>query len=225
MNPRIKMPNQTSRSTFARTALAAVAAATLLGACAPVIIGGAAVGGAMVASDRRTSGAQVDDQGIEMKAGQRITQAIGDKGHVNVTSFNRQVLLTGEVPSDADKAAAEQAVARIENVKTVINELAVQPNSSLGTRSNDALITSKLKATYVDSRDLFANAYKVVTERGVVYLMGRVTDREATRGANLARNVSGVQKVVTLFEIISEDELAQVRVVTSPPPAASGPKP
>ncbi|MGA0611348.1 BON domain-containing protein [Caldimonas sp. KR1-144] len=212
------------RSSLARTALAAALAATLLGACAPVLIGGAAVGGAMMASDRRTSGAQVDDQSIELKAGRRISEAIGDRGHINVTSFNRQVLLSGEVPSEADKSAVEQAVARIENVRNVVNELAVMPNSSLGTRSNDALITSKLKATYVDSRDLFANAYKVVTERGVVYLMGRVTEREATRGANLARNVSGVQKVVTLFEIISEDELAQVRVITAPPPAASGPK-
>lgn len=225
MNPRMKTMTSVPRFSLARTALAATLAATLLGACAPVLIGGAAVGGAMVASDRRTSGAQVDDQGIELKAGQRISQAIGDRGHINVTSFNRQVLLSGEVPSEADKAAVEQAIARVENVKTVVNELTVMPNSSLGTRSNDALITSKLKATYVDSRDLFANAYKVVTERGVVYLMGRVTDREATRGANLARNVGGVQKVVTLFEIISEDELAQVRVVTAPPPAASGPKP
>jgi osmotically-inducible protein OsmY len=196
-------------------------AAGALSACAPLLVGGAAVGGAMVASDRRTSGTQVDDQTIEMKAGGRVRDAIGDRGHVNVTSYNRTVLLTGEVPTEADKAKVEAAVRPIENVKNVMNELAVHPIVSLGEMSNDALITSKVKASFVDARDIFANAYKVVTEHGVVYLMGRVTEREANRAVELARGVSGVRKVVKAFEIISEDELAHGQA--SAAPAASAP--
>lgn len=198
-------------------------AAGALSACAPLLVGGAAVGGAMVASDRRTSGTQVDDQTIELKAGGRVREAIGDRGHVNVTSYNRTVLLTGEVPTEADKAKVEAAVRPIENVKNVMNELAVHPIVSLGEMSNDALITSKVKASFVDARDIFANAYKVVTEHGVVYLMGRVTEREANRAVELARGVSGVRKVVKAFEIISEDELAHGQA--SAAPAASAPAP
>lgn len=197
-----------------------LAVATLIGAlsgCAPLLIGGAAVGGALVYADRRTSGAQLEDQAIELKAGPRIREAIGDRGRVGITSFNRTVLLTGEVPTDADKAAAEAAIAKLENVRATLNELVVAPNSSLVDRSNDALITSKVKASYVDAKDIFAGAYKVVTERGVVYLMGRVTEREADRGVAIARGVSGVTKVVKAFEIITEDELAGYRSRPAPP--------
>jgi osmotically-inducible protein OsmY len=136
--------------------------------------------------------------------------------HVNVTSFNRQVLLTGEVTAEKDRQAVVQLVERIENVKAVVNELAVMPMSNLSERSNDLLIVAKVKASFVDSRDLFANAFKVVTERGTVYLMGRVTQREANSATQLTRNVSGVNKVVRLFEIISEEEL---RNLLPPPPA------
>lgn len=195
----------------ARLVAAAVAGAALVGglsACAPLIVG-AAAGGALVATDRRTSGAVVDDQGFEIKALPRIREVIGDRGHVNVTSYNRVLLLTGEVPTEADKAAIEARLAGMENVKGVLNELVVGPNSTLGDRSNDTLITSKVKASYLDARDLFANAFKVVTERGVVYLMGRVTEREATRAVDIARGVAGVRKVVRAFEVISEEELAR----------------
>ncbi len=209
----------TTRSPLAlpATLLAVALLSGALSACAPLLIGGAAVGSAMVYADRRTSGAQLEDQGVELKAGPRVREAIGDRGHVNVTSFNRTVLLTGEVPTEADKAAAEVAVTKLENVRATLNELVVAPNSSLVDRSNDALITSKVKASYVDAKDIFANAYKVVTERGVVYLMGRVTDREADRGVAIARGVSGVSKVVKAFEIITEDELAGYRSKTAPP--------
>lgn len=209
----------TTRSPLAlpATLLAVALLSGALSACAPLLIGGAAVGSAMVYADRRTSGAQLEDQGVELKAGPRVREAIGDRGHVNVTSFNRTVLLTGEVPTEADKAAAEAAVTKLENVRATLNELVVAPNSSLVDRSNDALITSKVKASYVDAKDIFANAYKVVTERGVVYLMGRVTDREADRGVAIARGVSGVSKVVKAFEIITEDELAGYRSKTAPP--------
>jgi osmotically-inducible protein OsmY len=190
---------------------AALAATTLIGACAPLIVGGAMVGTSLMVTDRRTSGTQVEDQTIELKSLTRIREAVGDRGHVNATSYNRLVLLTGEVPTDADKAAVEQAVARIENVRSIVNELAVMGSTSLTGRSNDTILTSKVKASFVDAKDLHANAFKVVTERGTVHLMGRVTEREATRASDIARGVSGVQKVVRVFEVITEAELAEVQ--------------
>lgn len=191
-----------------RAVAAAVLAATALSACAPLLVGGAAVGGALVATDRRTSGMQLEDQSIEVKAGNRIRSALGERGHVNVNSYNRAVLLTGEVPSEADRSAAEQAAARVENVRTVYNELAVMGNSSLTSRSSDLLIQGKVKATLVDAKDLQANAFEVVVERGIVYLRGRVTEREAVRATELARSIGGVLKVVQVFEMVSEAELA-----------------
>ena len=196
------------------TLLLALAAGTTLSACAPLLIGGAIWGGTMVVSDRRTSGTQIDDQAIELKSVRRIADVIGDKGHVNVTSYNRLVLLSGEVPTEADKAAVEQAVARIDNVRAIVNELTLAAPSSLSARSNDTLMTSKVKASMVDAKDIQANAYKVVTERGVVYLMGRVTEREANRAADIARGVSGVQKVVKVFDVVSEGELADTQPKT-----------
>lgn len=194
---------------------AALVAATLaagfaLSACAPLVIGGAAVGSALVVTDRRTTGTQVDDQSIELKAVNRVSEAIGDRGHVNVTSYNRILLLSGEVPDEASRTKVEQQVARIESVKSVVNELAVLGNSSLSQRSSDTLLTSKVKATLVDAKDVQATAIKVVTERGIVYLMGRVTEREANRATELTRSVSGVQKVVRVFEVLSEQELANI---------------
>jgi osmotically-inducible protein OsmY len=189
-----------------QAALVALAALTL-GGCAAVVVGGA-VGTALVASDRRTSGTQLEDQSIELKAVTRIHDAVGERGHINAVSYSRVVLLTGEVASEADRSAVEQAIARIENVRSTVNELGVMGASSLTARSNDTILTSKVKATYLDAKDLQANTIKVVTERATVYLMGRVTEREATRAAELARGVSGVQKVVRVFEILTEAELA-----------------
>ena len=131
----------------------------------------------------------------------------GEKVHVNVTSYNSQVLLTGEVPSERERQEVSAIVEKVENVKSVVNELSAMPNASLGSRSNDLVVTGKIKATLIDSRDLFANAFKVVTERNTVYLMGRVTLREADSATALIRNVGGVNKVVRMFEIISEEEL------------------
>ncbi len=194
-------------------ALAALAAVTLantmlLGGCAAVVVGGAAVGTAMVATDRRTSGTQLEDQNIELKALTRISDTVGDRGHVNVTSYNRMVLLTGEVASEADRTALEQAIGRVEGVRSIVNELAVMGSSSFTARSNDTVLTSMVKASFVDAKDLQSNAFKVVTERATVYLMGRVTEREAARAAELARGVSGVQKVVRVFDILTDAELA-----------------
>lgn len=201
-----------TRSSLARRSalLVALAASSLFSACAPLLVGGAVVGTTMVVADRRTSGTQVEDQGIELKALTRIREAIGDRGHVNATSYNRLVLLSGEVGSEADKAAVEQNVAKIENVRSIVNELGVMGSASLTSRSNDTILTSKVKASFVDAKDLQANAVKVVTERGVVYLMGRVTEREATRASDIARGVGGVQKVVRVFEVITEAELADL---------------
>jgi len=177
-----------------------------LTACFPIIMGGAVMSG-FVATDRRTSGAQLEDEGIELRAANRISDNLGNRVHVNVTSYNRRVLLTGEVPSAQDRQLVEQVVTRVDNVQSVVNELAVLGTSTLTQRSSDTLVTSRVKASFVDAKDLFANAYKVVTERGTVYLMGRVTQREADRATDIARAASGVQKVVRVFEIISEDEL------------------
>ena len=195
---------------------AALAAASLLGGCAPLLLGGAAVGRAMVVTDRRTSGTQLEDQEIELKAVNRGREIVGDAGHINATSYNRLVLLTGEVPSEADKASVEQSVTRIENVRRVVNELAVMGASSLGARSNDTLLTAKVKTSLIDAKDLMASTIKVVTERGTVYLMGIVTEREATRAADLARSVSGVQKVVRVFQVVSEAELANLQPSKAP---------
>ncbi|MBP9907424.1 MAG: BON domain-containing protein [Rhodoferax sp.] len=197
-----------------------VCLAASLSACVPLLMGGAVVGTALVATDRRTSGAQLEDEGIELRSASRLREALGDRAHVNVTSFNRRVLISGEVPTEQDKQLVEQTVSRVENVRTVVNELAVLGNSSLTQRSNDALITGKVKAGLVDSKDLFANAFKVTTERGTTYLMGRVTQREADRATEVARTTGGVQKVVKVFEIISEDELRNLQ----PKPASADSK-
>jgi len=180
-----------------------------LTACFPVMVGGAVMGG-LVATDRRTPGAQLEDEGIELRAASRIRDNLGDRAHVNVTSYNRRVLLTGEVPSEQDRQLVEQVVSRVENAQSVVNELAVLGNSSLTQRSTDTLVTGRVKAGFVDAKDLFANSLKVVTERGTVYLMGRVTQREADHATDITRSTSGVQKVVRVFEIISEEELRKM---------------
>ena len=201
--------NQPLRGTLAR-ALAALLAGVTLAGCAPLLVGGAMVGGTMMAIDRRTSGTQVEDQAIELKASSRIRE-LALPAHVNVISYNRMVLITGEVPREADKTAIEQLVGRVDQVRSVVNELAVMEPSTIGSRTQDSILSGKVKASFVDAKDLQAPAAKVVTERGVVYLMGRVTEREASRFADVARSVDGVKKVVRVFEVISEAELAQIQ--------------
>ncbi len=195
------------------SAVAAVVLASSLSACVPLVIGGAAVGGAFVATDRRTSGAQLEDEGIELRANNRIGQALGESAHVNVTSYNRQVLLTGEVATAADQQKLQELVLKVENVRSVVNEVAVLGPSSLSQRSSDVLVTGKVKATLVDAKDVQSNVFKVITERGTVYLMGRVSLREANRATDLARSISGVQKVVRVFDILSDEELKSLSTV------------
>jgi osmotically-inducible protein OsmY len=211
----MRFPSRPRRSLRA-LALATLAASTVLGGCAPLVMGTAMVGSALVVSDRRTSGTQVEDQAIELKSASRIQAAVGNRGHVNVTSYNRAVLLSGEAASDADRAAIEQAVRGVENVRSVFNEIATMGSSSMTSRSNDTLVTTRVKAAFLDAKDLQAHVVKVVTERGVVFLMGRVTEREAARATELARGVNGVLKVVRVFEILTEAEVAALSGGSAP---------
>ena len=207
MNNLIGMPLMKK---FSLTLAAAVLASTMATGCAPLLIGGAMVGGVSVATDRRTSGTQLEDETIEIKAGARIREKFGDRVHININSYNRVVLITGETRNEADQAEVERLVAGVENVTKVMNETAVTMLSSLSSRSNDVVIQGKIKAQLIDARDLLSNAFYVVVERGQAYLMGRVTEREANRATEIARQVSGVKKVVRAFEIISEEELARI---------------
>lgn len=188
------------------TYLAAIAMALALTACAPVMMGGV-LGTAMIASDRRTTGIQVEDEGISQRSASAIKQNFGEKEHVNVTSYNRQVLITGEVSSDRVRAQVEQLIGKIENVRLVVNELGIGPATSLSERSADLVLVAKVKAAMIDTEDVFASVYKIVVERGTVYLMGRVTQREGNRATEVARGVGGVKRVVRVFEYISEEEL------------------
>ena len=211
-----KYPSIGPRDFSPRFALAAAAlsAALLSSACVPLIVGGAVVGGGLVATDRRTSGTQLEDEGIELRAASRMRENLSERAHVNITSFNRQVLLTGEVATPQEKLMAEQLVVKVDNVRTVVNELGVMPASPLTQRSSDAFITGKVKASMLDAKDIFANSFKVFTERNVVYIMGRVTARESKRAAEIARGISGVEKVVRVVELITEEELQS----GAPPP-------
>ena len=178
-----------------------------LASCAAPLMFGGVIGGAMVASDRRSTGIQLEDETIEQRSATAIRENFGSKEHINITSYNRQVLITGEVTSDTVRRQVESLIGRVENVRAVVNELAIGPASSFSDRSSDAVLVAKVKAAMVDTEDVFANVYKVVGERGTIYLMGRVTQREAKRATDVVRGVSGVKRVVRVFEYITEDEL------------------
>jgi osmotically-inducible protein OsmY len=210
-------------TTLALYALAVALLAGTLAGCAPLIVGAAALGTGLMVTDRRTSGAQIDDEAIELRAALRLREQLGDQVHINITSYNRQVLLTGETPTDAMKQQAEQIVSRVDNVRGIINELAVMSPTTLPQRSGDVLITGKVRASLVDASDLQATAFRVVTERGNVYLMGRVTQREADRSTSIARQIGGVQRVVRIFEIVTPEELraSGIQVPAEPTPRAT----
>ena len=174
--------------------------------CVGLMVGGA-VAGAAASMDRRTLGAQADDKSISLKADLRLPKVAGEDSHVNATSYNRQVLLTGEVTTAAAKAAVEREAKSINGVLSVANELTVGSPATYTARSNDALITGKVKASLVDMKTISAISFKVVTDKSVVYLMGRVTEREGQVASDVARSVNGVAKVVKMFEYITEDEL------------------
>ena len=202
-----------------------VSAALLVGAltlvtvsqwgCVAAAITGATVG-AISAHDRRTLGAQTDDGGIEIKSPQRLLQAIRNSTAVNVVSFNRRVLLTGQVLDEAEKKAAGDAISRLDNVQAVYNELTVGSGASLLRQASDGYVSTKVKGSLIEIGGVAANHVKVATEDGVVYLMGLVTRAEADRAAAVAARVSGVRKVVTLWELISERDA--LRPEPSPAP-------
>jgi osmotically-inducible protein OsmY len=217
------------RSDFAnptlRNTLLLLLALPVLAGC----FGAAAVGvgaSALVLADRRASETYITDQGLELRASNRISEKHGEKVHVNVTSYNRMVLLTGEVPTPEIKADVEKLVAGVPNVKSISNELAIAGPSSFGGRSNDTYLTSKVKARFVDANKFAPNHVKVVTEAGVVFLLGMVTQVEATDAVEIARTTGGVQKVVRVFELVSPE---QARALDNLPPAgeatATGDKP
>jgi osmotically-inducible protein OsmY len=170
---------------------------------------GAVGGGAYTAfEDRRSSGTRVDDEAIEIRASSRVDEKFGDKAHVNVTAFNGTVLLTGEVPDDAARGDVEKIVTGTPNVRAVSNELQVGAPSSLGNRTNDAFITSKIKARFLDAKRFNPVHVKVVTEAGVVYLFGVVTEKEAEAAVDIARTTGGVRKVVKIFEYCKPEDAA-----------------
>lgn len=199
-----------------RLLLAAAAAITLpaLQGCFPVAVGGA-VGAAAIFSDRRTSGAFLEDEAIEWKTRSQLSNRFGNAINVSVTSYNRNVLLTGQVTDEATRAEVGRIASGIENVQGVVNEVEVAGLSSLTSRSNDALITSRVKARFVDDSSFSANHVKVVTEAGTVFLMGIVTRREADAATEVARTTSGVQKVVRVFEYISDQQAVSLDQQTS----------
>jgi osmotically-inducible protein OsmY len=196
-------------------AFGTVLCASLQG-CLPLVVGATAVG-SMAAVDRRSLGMQTDDKTIELKGEGRASKITGDKGRVAVTSYNRMVVLSGEVADEKMKAEVQAQIATLGDLKKIENDLEVAPVSTVSARSSDLLITSKVKAAIIDTKDLYISAFKIHTDRGVVYLMGRVTQREAKLAAEVARNAaSDIRKVVKLFEYITEDELLEIKAKSSP---------
>ena len=214
---------QKSRLTLAAAAL--VATLPLLQGCVPAVIVGGAAAGVMSAHDRRSTGTQTDDETAEWKAMQSIPAQYKDLTHANFTAYNRRLLITGETPSEEAKSGIEAKVRTIDGIREVYNELGIGPASSLGSRSTDSFITSKVKARLVDSNQVSANHIKVVTERGIVYLMGIVSEREAKVAVAVARTTDGVRKVVNVMEVVSEDEVRHIDNQTlgarNPPPLSA----
>lgn len=191
------------------TLCACLAVATTWVGCAPLMVGGAVVGASVVV-DRRTAGTQLEDEAIELKVAHAVNRDLGERVRLSATSYNRRVLLTGEVANEADRQRATQLAQSQDNVREVVNDLAVAAPTNLSQRTKDAVTTGQVKAAFIDAKDLQASAVKVVTDRGVVYLMGRVTARESQRATEMARGVRGVNKVVRVFEEISEQELQRL---------------
>ncbi len=198
----------------ARILILSAITATLLAGCFPAAVVGVGAGALMVA-DRRITETYLADEAIEMRASSRIGEKFGSEAHVNVTSYNRMLLLTGEVPTAEAKAELGKIMATVPNVKSVSNEVLVAPASTIAGRSTDTYTTSKVKARFVDYNKFAANKVKVVTEWGTVFLLGLVTQREADEAVDIARTTGGVQKVVRLFEIIPEDEARRLDLTSS----------
>lgn len=206
--------------------LAMVGAALTLPACAPLIIGGIAAGTAVVATDRRSTGAQLDDKTIQVRVANDLSNALrANNAHINVNSFERRVLLTGEVASEAVRAEAGAVASRSTNVRLVNNELVVAAPSTFGERTDDNGLGARVRAAFVNTREIAFNSVDIVTERRIIYLMGAVTQKEADVAAHVASRVPGVQQVVKLFDVALADEVNRRRAGAAPPPAAQSPTP
>lgn len=220
---KLTTPFTASRRLLLAAALGASLVPSLQG-CFPIVATGVAVG-VMSAMDRRTVGAQADDEAFEWKAQSLISERIGDKAHVNATSYNRKVLLTGEVPNEEARAQIADITRGITNVAGVYNEVRISPASTLSARGNDSYITSKIKARLVDAKQVSTNHVKVVTEGGVAYLMGIVNDGEAQAAIQTARTTDGVRKVVNLFEVVSQAETRRLDALRQEEKRKSSPAP
>ena len=183
--------------------VAALCAASIaLSGCVPLVVGAAVGGTALVATDRRSVGAQADDEAIELKIAEQRNTRYGDRVHVNVTSYNGIVLLTGEVPDEATKRDIAQLARGTDRVRAVHDEIAVRPNTPMSERTNDTYLTGLVKSRFVEKNQFSATHVKVVTERGVVYLMGIVNRNEGDAAGQIAATTSGVQRVVKVFEYV-----------------------
>jgi osmotically-inducible protein OsmY len=182
-----------------------------LGGCIAVpalMVGGGVAMGTMVATDRRTPGAVIEDRGIETKAALRIREALGDAVHVSVSSYNRSALITGEVPDEKRKAQVEKIVLDVENVQKTLNELAIMENTATTARVQDGILTSRIRAALIDDKTLVANAFKVTTERGVVYIQGRATAKEIALMTEIVSGLNGVTRVVRIVDVLTEEDLS-----------------
>lgn len=219
----MRKPRNTQRLLLAGLALAGL---TGLAGCGALVVGGAAATTAVVATDRRTTGEQVEDQAIEMKTAAEMRRLFEDKARVNATSYAGLLLLTGDVPTAQDKQKAEEAAKQVEKVKRVVNELRVGDVTPVSVRTNDTWLTSKVRSTLINTKEVPSRTILVTTERGVVYLLGKVTDPEGQRAAKATASVSGINKVVKLFQIVSPESIAAPEspaVVEEAPPAGATP--
>jgi osmotically-inducible protein OsmY len=202
-----------------RTLILLATLVPVLAGCVGAAVVGAGAAGALIYADRRQAETIMSDEGIAIRASSRISEKFGDRVHININSYNRTVLLTGEVPDADAKAEIEKIAAAVPNVKAISNELQIGAPTSLQSRSNDSYLTSKVKARFIDANQFAANHVKVVTENGVVYLMGMVKQREAASAVEIARTTAGVLKVVRVFEVISETEARRLDPQPATPPA------
>lgn len=192
--------------------VAAAAAATLtLQGCEVLALGAIAGSTAAVAVDRRTTATQLEDKTIELKAEQRAKELVGDRGNVTATAYNRNLLLTGQVATEADKAAVAAAAQKVDNVRGVVNELSIGLPSSLADRAGDSVLAGRVRAKLIDAADVASTAFKITVDSSVVYLMGMVTEAESRRATQLAASIPGVKKVIRVLEQISNEDLQKLR--------------
>jgi osmotically-inducible protein OsmY len=202
-------------------AVAGLACAAAVAACAPIVVGAVAAGTALVVTDRRTTGAQVDDQTIQLRLANELTAAFKNQPvHINVNSFDRKVLMTGEVPDEAAKGRAEEIARASQNVRAVVNELAIAAPSSLSDRTADTALSGRVRAAFVNTREIAFNSIEIVTERRIVYLLGLVTENEGKIAAQVASKVPGVQQVVKVFDVASQEEVDRRRAMGAAPATA-----